>query len=211
MPRLALIADVVGSRKTADRAALQARLGRILEQLNARNAGLLSPYTLTLGDEFQALFARADDVLRDAALIMAELYPVRVRFAFGLGDITTAINPKQALGMDGPAFYAARAAMSELKQGEDWFRIEGLPHAQQSLCNHSLQLLRQLIGKWRRPRFQILCGQLDGRTVKAMSESLGLSDKAIYKNISDGALAPIQGLFDDLVQHMNLRLLQSEQ
>ena len=51
---LALIGDVCDSRNVADRAGLQKSLLGVLARLNKSHAGsLLSPFTLTLGDEFR--------------------------------------------------------------------------------------------------------------------------------------------------------------
>ncbi len=206
MHTLALIADVVGSRKVEDRADLQKRIKQVLSTLNKSNSGLISPYTVTLGDEFQALFSSATNVMRDMIHIMTALYPVQVRFAFGVGEITTEINPEQALGMDGPAFYRARDGMAQLKGSDNLFYIAGLAPATERLCNHSLQLLSYTLHKWRHSRFQVLTGLLDGQSVKDLAGPLGVSDKAIYKNISDGALEIIQGLLADVAEQINLAL-----
>ena len=203
MQRLALIADVVGSRKVADRAELQQRIKKVLKTLNGRRPDLLSPYTVTLGDEFQALFASADRVLRDVVHIMSALYPVQVRFALGVGEITTDINPDQALGMDGPAFYHARDGMTRLKGTDHLINLTGMEPSLQRLCNHSLQLFSYTLHKWRHSRYQILAGLLEGHTVKDLVVPLGVSDKAIYKNISDGALETIQGLLADMSEQLN--------
>ncbi len=90
----------------ADRAGLQKSLLGVLARLNKSHAGsLLSPFTLTLGDEFQALLPDASALWRMIANIQAELHPVRVRFGIGVGEIVTEINREAALGMDGPAFH----------------------------------------------------------------------------------------------------------
>ena len=41
--------------------------------LNSQHRELLSPYTITLGDEFQAVFGRADSVFPDILAIMRDL------------------------------------------------------------------------------------------------------------------------------------------
>ncbi|OZG71122.1 hypothetical protein BTA51_22345 [Hahella sp. CCB-MM4] len=206
MPMLALIADIRSSRQIKKRAELQTGLGRCLDQLNQENQGLLSPYTITLGDEFQALFSSADRVMRDILGILSDLHPVNVRFALGVGDISTEINSRQALGMDGPAFYRAREAMTHLKSSDDLFRIEGLPEATNRLCNHSLQLFSHMCSKWRHSRFKILVGLMDGLSVRDLAGQMQLSDKAIYKNIDEGALDPVQGLLEDITFQLNQAL-----
>ena len=128
MNYLALIGDICGSRKVGERAQLQETLRCVLDQLNAAHGeGLVSPFTITLGDEFQAVLSTATPVWEMIAAIQSELFPVRVRFGLGLGEIETAINREAALGMDGPAFHLAREAMDVLKTEAGLYRVEGLP------------------------------------------------------------------------------------
>ncbi len=53
MNYIVVIADVVASRNIADRALIQDQFVATLSRLNDRNLQLVSPYTVTLGDEFQ--------------------------------------------------------------------------------------------------------------------------------------------------------------
>ncbi len=67
----------------------------------------MSPFTITLGDEFQAVYGGFEAVLGDTVEIIAEVYPHRLRMALGHGPLSTDLNPTAALGMDGPCFAAA--------------------------------------------------------------------------------------------------------
>lgn len=69
------------------RAALQRQLDGALQQLNQRNAYLASPYTLTPGDEFQAVLNRADHLFHDICTLLAALHPQRIRFSMAAGLI----------------------------------------------------------------------------------------------------------------------------
>ena len=50
--------------------------------------------------------------------IRMEMYPVRLRFGIGFGQITTDIRTEMALGADGPGYYRAREAVELLKERE---------------------------------------------------------------------------------------------
>ncbi|HPB66995.1 MAG TPA: SatD family protein [Spirochaetales bacterium] len=68
MKALCVIADLVDSRGIADRGRFQRGLKASLEALSSRRgARLLSPYTITLGDEFQALYRDSGTLLADFA------------------------------------------------------------------------------------------------------------------------------------------------
>ena len=92
MNRLIVIADIIASRDIADRAAVQRDLNEALGSLNRQTDGLLSPYTITLGDEFQAVLSTAGRVFTDMLAIRAAVYPVRLRFAVSIGPMATPIN-----------------------------------------------------------------------------------------------------------------------
>jgi hypothetical protein len=197
MPKLVLIADLVASRAVPDRGALQTQLQQLLAELNQRRQ-CLSPYTLTLGDEFQALPGNAEQVFQDTAIIQAALYPVRVRFSLAVGEISTDINPHQALGMDGPAFYAARAGIELLKRQRGLYHISGLREDISGLANTSLQLLSHSLGKWKQHRLAIMAALGQQHKVQDIAAQLGISDKAVYKSIRDGGVAYALALFEHL-------------
>jgi len=120
---LALIGDLVASRKIPEalRYDLQDRLAAHLGSLTrARTTGVVARPLITIGDEFQALFSADGDGVRAAiALLESTLEiarPAHVRFGLGAGTLDTALR-EEALGMDGPCFHRARAAV-ELARGE---------------------------------------------------------------------------------------------
>ena len=69
-----LIGDVVGSRLHPDRAALQRRLDDVLAAVGQRISAA-QPVEISVGDEFQGVYARAGDALLAALLIRLELLP----------------------------------------------------------------------------------------------------------------------------------------
>ena len=101
---IALIGDIIESKKIQKRAEAQKKLLLQFNKINSISKTLASPYTITLGDEFQALYKKADDLFRDIWRIALLLHPERIRFSIGVGELSTKINKKQSIGMDGPAF-----------------------------------------------------------------------------------------------------------
>jgi hypothetical protein len=81
--------------------------------VNGENMHLISPYTITLGDEFQAVLKNARHLFGDIITILYVIYPTKIRFSIGIGDIQTPVNPNQAIGMDGTAFYNARTGIDK--------------------------------------------------------------------------------------------------
>ena len=197
---IVLVGDLVASRRIAERSAVQERLRACLRQLNSKKReGLVSPYTITLGDEFQAVFSTPDRLFRDALTVLIALYPVEVRFSFAIGEISTAINTKQAIGMDGPAFHEARATIDRLKKTKSLFAIASPDGAGLTLINQSLALVSHTIGKWPRNRLELLRGLTENHTVKQLARDLRVTDKAVYKSIDAGAIRTIVPLLEEII------------
>lgn len=206
MAHLVLIGDLVASRQAPDRRDLQHRLEAILQTLNTASRPPVSPYTLTLGDEFQAVFDNADRVFEDIVQIMQALHPVQVRFSLGLGEITTDLNFEQALGMDGPAFYRARDGITQLKSQGDMLHVEGLPEVCDELATASLRLLDKWIEKWESNRLAVLHRLLTGSRVKDIATGLNITEQAVYKNINSGQLEIVMQVIRALTGILNAGL-----
>ena len=214
MKTVALIGDIVSSRQVARRGEFQTRLAALLKQISSRNPVLVSPYTITLGDEFQAVYKAADTLFLDIFTIMTELFPVEVRFGVGLGELTTSINKKQALGMDGPAFHRAREAISGLKKTDYRLGFKGAPAVRVAedrwkLLQHLLNLISHTISGWSRNRLFIMRGLLAGKSVADFEKELKISRVAVYKNINAAALNDLVGLCEEITRILNQELKTS--
>ena len=118
---LALIADVIDSKMVQERFNLQKQLEKALRKMNELFGDYLaSCFTLTLGDEFQALLKVYAPVFQIIDTLRSELIPTQLRFGIGLGEIATAIDPLQSIGADGPAYWNARAAINLVHQKNDY-------------------------------------------------------------------------------------------
>lgn len=118
---LALIADVIDSKMVQERFNLQKQLEKAIRKMNELFGDYLaSCFTLTLGDEFQALLKVDAPVFQIIDTLRSELSPTQLRFGIGLGEIATAIDPLQSIGADGPAYWNARAAINLVHQKNDY-------------------------------------------------------------------------------------------
>lgn len=205
---IAFIGDIVGSKQLSDRSEVQDQLREVLQRLNRRgDPGVLSPYTITLGDEFQAVLGRADRVFLDALTIWVAMEPVRVRFSFGVGRLETPINAQEAIGMDGPAFHRARQGIEDLKETSGLFAITGEQgRGCVALMKPTLALISHLVGSWQPNRWRILLRLYEGGTVKEIAEELGISESAVYKNIESGDLKTIIDIFQAMTVDLNQAL-----
>lgn len=108
---IAIIGDLIQSKKIENRNVFQENLKQIFNNLNKRyKETIISNFTLTIGDEFQAILKLDKNLMK----ILDELYlliPHEFRIGIGYGEISTQINPILSIGSDGEAFWNARAAI----------------------------------------------------------------------------------------------------
>jgi hypothetical protein len=212
MQYLAIIGDIVDSKQLSDRDDFQTKLAGLLKTISNRNAALVSPYTITLGDEFQAVYKNADRLFLDIFSILRDIHPAQARFAIGVGELSTEVNRKQALGMDGPAFHRAREGITELKDTSYLLSLQDAPSPQGpdfdhgKLFNHLLNLMSHQVVAWEKNRLRILCGLLDGQTVGELEAELGISKVAVYKNINAAVLDEFKGLCNEITRFLNREL-----
>jgi hypothetical protein len=185
-----VIADIIKSRQISNRRHFQEHLKDQLEKVNQNSSGLLSPYTITLGDEFQALYQlqSSADLLRDIMRILLNVYPLKIRFAVGYERIATKINREQSIGMDGPAFYQAREGLNAIK-GLDISIIQFYGEIKNSLLiNSALKLSMSVMNSWKKNTLFIFNELINASTVKKIAPKLHISERGIYKIIDTNNL-----------------------
>lgn len=206
------IGDVISSRKVEKRQDLQHKLLDVFDDLNTPGYEnhLISPYTITLGDEFQAVYEKADCLLLDSISILEKTYPQKIRFSFGIGKISTDTNRKQSIGMDGNAFHYAREGILNLKgqRGKYKFNISGLEDTEQEkLFNNTLYIFSNLLDQWNRNRYFILRSTMQGKAVKEIAKELNLTETAVYMNIYDGSIREMMAINEIMISQINKKLL----
>ncbi|WP_269524239.1 SatD family protein [Coraliomargarita parva] len=182
-----VIGDLIESKAIRKRDELQVRLQQGLERLSL-NPSLASPYTITLGDEFQAVFHSGKGLFHSIFAIRELIAPASCRFAIGIGALSTAINPTQAIGMDGPAFHSAREQIEKMKHADEQLSMGGLARPMQAMVSPLIRLLWSSTSHWNRNRLKILLGLLEGQTEKELGNTLAITERAVYKNIRDAHL-----------------------
>lgn len=206
MKKIVIIGDIVQSKKISERSKIQSKLNSIFNKINSDKNYLVSPYTITLGDEFQAVYSNADFIFSHTWQISKAVYPEKIRFSIGIGEITTRINKKQAIGMDGPAFYNARAGLETLKESSYFFNITAENLASGEMLQQVLFLISFISGSWKKTRFDVLTMLYENKSIAEIAKKLKITDKAVYKNIDAGALRIILDLTDKISDRINQSL-----
>lgn len=203
MKYLVLIGDVIGSKKLPARAKFQRRLKSALQGLNAGRSTLLSPYTLTLGDEFQAVYRDSSGLFADIFTLLAAIAPVQTRFAVAVGEIVTPINSTQSIGMDGSAFHLARARLEKLKGQGRLLGVQDSNDPRWRLPVSTLAILSGLMEGWRQKRLQLFAGMLAGAGVRELARQTRITPRAVNKNIRAADLDEWRSIVNEISRLLN--------
>jgi DNA-binding CsgD family transcriptional regulator len=209
---VAVIADIVGSRKLEDRSAAQRTFDRIVMQVEQDLPLATEPLSATVGDELQARYASLDAALASVLLVQLAL-PAghELRFGIGIGairEIDRGIPDPEALRLqDGPAWWAARAAIeivhARQRRAVPTSRvcIVGAPeedermHATIDLANAYLLARDELVMRMSPRERRLVYGRIFGRTQADLAAAEGISQSAVSQALaSAGAASVILGL-----------------
>ena len=213
---LALIADVIDSKIVQERFDLQKQLEKTLQKINELFKDYLaSSFTLTLGDEFQALLKVDAPIFQIIDTLRSELTPTQLRFGIGLGEIVTAIDPLQSVGADGPAYWNARAAINFVHQKNDYGNTQiyfsSGKENQDFFVNALIASGEAIRSGWRDSQEEILLNLLkrsvysESFSQQDLAQSLAINPSALSKRLKSssvrvylrgraGALASIQSI-----------------
>jgi hypothetical protein len=158
----AVIGDVIRSKESPDRRALQSDLEAVLAEVNKHYAHTVaSRFVVTLGDEFQGLLNSAWPLLEIIDRIKFSIAPAKVRFGIGIGEIETEINPQASIGADGSAFWKAREAINHIHDQNDYgisttriASISAEPWIE--VANDSLRLCDFIESRWRDGQYNLV-------------------------------------------------------
>ncbi|NLC40912.1 MAG: hypothetical protein GX763_08370 [Clostridiaceae bacterium] len=113
---IAIIGDMVDSKKIVDRKTAQQKYKDILSEINHKyEKDIAARFTITLGDEFQGLLKNKNNIMNIILEIEIAMAPIDMRFGIGIGDINTDINFNLSKEIDGTAYHRARRMVEEIK------------------------------------------------------------------------------------------------
>lgn len=114
-----IIGDIIDSRKISDRKKFQSVFKETLENINVKyQEDLAAKFSITLGDEFQGLLKSKKNILNIIFDIEMALWPTKLRFGVGIGEISTEISYYNTAEIDGSAYHRARKMIDLLKSKE---------------------------------------------------------------------------------------------
>lgn len=194
---IAIIGDIKGSKKIENRSKVQDTLRQVLDHINEKyDEDIASKFMITLGDEFQGLLCNGANTMQIISEIEANMYPIKLRFGAGVGDITTNINKNMPIGADGPGYYKAREAIEYVKDHEKRkqtntadirFEIVGENQALTSMINMILSLMTVIKKTWSDRQREIIWDMLQHQDRQSdVGKRLGIKQPTVQKSLSKG-------------------------
>lgn len=192
----AMIGDLINSKKlpAEDRAAIQERLKALLNGVNENfSSFLVSPFLMTLGDEFQGVLTAAKPALEIIEFLGQNLmeFPIQIRYGIGIGELSTSVNREQALGDDGPAYYYARQGIEQLKK-DGW---TGFPVSIQTgsadcgLLHCCCQLLNEVAEMWSASQRNCILNMEVAEEQLLVAHRLGIAPSSVSRSLRRGHYA----------------------
>lgn len=212
---VAVIGDIIQSKKIKNRYEVQNKLNEILNVINNKyQEDIASNFMITLGDEFQGLLKKGGNAINIISEIEAEMYPVQIRFGIGIGIIETDINPDIPLGADGPAYHNARKMIEKLKDNKSRKKIPNTNIMILSdngntdtdiLLNTILSLCSTMKSKWtERQREVIFDCVVNGDNQIRVAERLGISQSSVQKSLSNSGYYSYKNAMDTVSMALSI-------
>lgn len=197
MKYIAVIGDIKDSKRIEKRSQIQEKLNIVLKYVNENYIDdISSKFIITLGDEFQGLLHRKEHILDIIKYIQREMYPVKLRFGIGIGEIYTDIFYEAAIGADGPAYYAARKMIEELREQEKKLKKQAADiqisfydteHFEITEINTILALMKIIEDGWSdKQRFTIWDMAQNGGSQEECAKRMNTTQSTVARRLADG-------------------------
>jgi SatD family (SatD) len=181
-----LMADIIDSSNFDQRQLMQDFTG-VVNDININNKEkLLSPLTITLGDEFQGVITG----LKEAIAIIFKIEETiinagktfKLRYIVVEGAIETPINKEIAYGMMGDGLTRGRKYIENLKKSEYRFYFNLKDNEKQTALNNLFIALQSIIDDWNPERdYYLVSSFLIYKDYKLVASALNKERSLMWK------------------------------
>lgn len=204
---ITVTADIVGSRRLADRGGAQRILDDAVARADADMPVAVRSLRPTVGDEEQGVFPSLESALAWLLLLQLALPDgVECRFGVGIGEITDLPSAGGSIP-EGPGWWAAREAIDAVHALERRLaptartrvaaaqETDAATRAQVRLANAYLLARDQIVSAMSERTRRLTYGRLVGRSQKELAAAEGITQSAVSQALaSAGSAAIIEGL-----------------
>jgi hypothetical protein len=155
-----LMADVVGSSKR-NPDVLRREFRSLINTLNIQlSYNIMSPYTITLGDEFQGIARSLKGAVECIFFLEEEIikrgYTFKLHYVLHWGEIMTPINTKIAYEMLGPGLTEARSILNNKQRQRPRFIFKYAEVQGGTIFNDLFFVIQRIIDRWKPADFALI-------------------------------------------------------
>lgn len=186
MKHYILMCDIIGSGKS-NQVLLLDHFKKCTKFINQKYSdSLLSPLTITLGDEFQGVVKNINDsikiVIEIEEFIIKNNFNIKLRYIVNYGTIDTKINHKVAYEMMGEGLTNARVMINNMKKSSIRFKIKTDDNEITNIINNSLIIYQHIIDNWNIAKdYKLISNFLKFKDYKIVAENLKKERSLIWK------------------------------
>ncbi|SJN47547.1 Putative uncharacterized protein [Microbacterium esteraromaticum] len=204
---IAVIADIVGSRRLRDRAAAQRMFDETIARVEGTHPLSEHPLRPTVGDEQQGVYPGLSEALHSLLLLQLALPDgIEFRFGLGVGEIRPVESAHRELS-DGPGWWAARDAIETVHERQQkavpsartW--IVGAPDQDEVMAgiiaasNAYLLARDEIVVRMSGRERRLAYGRACGLSQRELAEQEGITQPSVSKSLrSSGAAALLDGI-----------------
>ncbi len=180
-----LMADIKGSSKVpAEKLMKQFRA--LVDKINTnRKENIMSPLTITLGDEFQGIIDTFENGIRiifelEECIVSSE-FDFKLRYVLLEGQIDTEINEDIAYQMMGNGLTLARKELEELKKGNSRFLIKLDNDPKEVYLNKAFNIYQNFVDSWKVKDRTLVKEFLNSDDYKIVAKQVGLDPSNAWR------------------------------
>lgn len=180
------MSDIIGSRNKNQKLVID-NFKKCTGYINEKyEENILSPLTITLGDEFQGVInnlTSAVKILIDLEeFVILNNFDFKLRYVIFYGEIETQINHKVAYEMLGNGLTYARKLITKMKSDGARFLIDVGSSKENILLNNSFNIYQNIVDKWNIEKdFILISNLIKYRDYKIVSEIMKKERSLIWK------------------------------
>jgi hypothetical protein len=181
-----IMADIINSGKKNPK-KLMTSFQNVVDEVNKESKSLLlSPITITLGDEFQGIASNVQSAIRLLFSLQEKIIKsdarFKLRYVIVEGAIDTPINEKIAYGMLGEGLTKARKLLETSKTESENYHFELKDTKKSEALANSLFLYQSIVDGWNLVRDEELIVEfIELDDYKKVAEKLGKTRSQIWK------------------------------
>lgn len=180
-----LMGDIIGSHKYKGEMLSQDFRSLVNYCNNYFSSDILSPYTITLGDEFQGVAKSLTSALKSIfyfeETILKREYIFKVRYVLHYGDIETQINKQIAHGMMGKGLATTRKILSHKGRERQKFYFDLTEKLLNDQLNRLFSIIESFSGKWQKKDYLLISDMLSNDSNKDVGAKHGKNRSQIWK------------------------------